>query len=273
MTHETPIRLTTGRQPRPTDPEFREMQGYESGRAEQQAALIPGPHEEPWLNVLAFHEPGAQPSLQQALATPFIAQRMRGTVADLGAGTCWATAEISKLDVVHEVVAVDLSEGFLRRVGTRMIHQLHGNVAKVRFVAGSYEDVPEPDGTFDAALLIASIHHAIAPLKVLLETRRLLKTGGLLLMIENPCSTLGIEAQRRRCLELTRSTEATEIAYTRGELDYLLRHAGFVDIEWRPANGFSANPLKRAVRRALRWLDLEHHLLSVSYIVTAISTT
>lgn len=263
------VRLTIGRLPRPEDPEFREMQNYESGRAEAAASTIPGPHQEPWLNVLSFHEPGARPSLEKALANERIRQRMTGKVVDLGAGTCWATAELSKLDSVDEVVAVDLSPNFFQQVGTRMIRALDGNVDKIRFVAGTYEEVPEPDGTFDVALLIASIHHAIAPLRVLLEARRLLRPGGLLLMIENPCSTIAIEKQRRRGLELSRSTEATEIVYTRGELDYLLRHAGFVEIEWRPVSGFSSNPLKRWLRRAFRAANVEHYILSVAYIVTA----
>lgn len=184
------VRLTIGRLPRPEDPEFREMQNYESGRAEAAASTIPGPHQEPWLNVLSFHEPGARPSLEQALATEPIRQRMTGKIVDLGAGTCWVTAELSKLDSVDEVVAVDLSPVFFQQVGTRMIRELDGNVDKIRFVAGTYEEVPEPDGTFDVALLIASIHHAIAPLRVLLEARRLLRQGGLLLMIENPCQPL-----------------------------------------------------------------------------------
>lgn len=267
--HEHEIRLANGREPRPGDPEFREREGYESGRAELEAQQVPGPHGEPWLNVLEYHEPGARPSLSQALATPSIGPRLRGRVVDLGAGTCWATAELSKLDSVDEVVAVDLSRGFLERVGVRMIRAIGGDLARVRFVAGSYEDVPEPDGAFDAALLIAAIHHAVAPLRVLLEARRLLRPGGLLLMIENPCSTIGIAAQRDRCLELTRTTFATEIAYTRGELDYLLRHAGFADIVWHPVHGFSRNFAKRWLRRALRRTGIEHHLLSVGFIVAA----
>jgi SAM-dependent methyltransferase len=266
------IRIVRGHQPLAEEPEFRERHGYESGRAELQAATISGPHQEPWLNVLSVYEPGSQPSLKQALASPRISQRMKERVVDLGAGTCWASAEISKLESVDEVVAVDLSEGFLRRVGVRMINELGGNLDKVRFVAGSYEKVPEPDGAFQAALLIASIHHAVAPLRVLLECRRLLKTGGLLLMIENPSAVLGIERRRRQCLELTKSTETTEIAYTRGELNYLLCHAGFEEITWQAADGFSRNPLKRWVRRLLRAADVEHYFLPVGYIISAIRT-
>jgi SAM-dependent methyltransferase len=264
------IRVVRGHQPDPEEPEFRELLGYESGRAELQAATVHGPHQEPWLNVLSFYEPGVRPSLKKALSIPRISDRIRERVVDLGAGTCWASAEISKLECVDEVVAVDLSEGFLRRVGVRMINEMGGNLDKVRFVAGSYEKVPEPDGAFQAALLIASIHHAVAPLRVLLECRRLLKKGGLLLMIENPSAAIGIERQRRRSLELTRSTETTEIAYTRGELHYLLCHAGFHEITWQAADGFSRNPFKRWVRRILRAADIEHLFLSVGYIISAI---
>lgn len=102
-----------------------------------------------------------------------------------------------------------------------------------------------------------------------MEARRLLADGGMLLVVENPAATLRIEQARRYSLHLSRSTNATEIAYTRGELDYMLRHAGFEDILWEPVAGFSRNLLKRWVRGALRQARIEHHFLSVGYLIAA----
>lgn len=263
------VQVLAGQQPRPGDADYREMWHYESGRAEADAAQCAGPHREPWLNVREYHEPGVRPALLQALSDPRLGHLVRGRVIDLGAGTCWAASELSKLDRVAEVVAVDLSEGFLRRVGVRMIRETGGALEKVSFVAGSYEAVPAEAGSFQSAFLIASIHHAVAPLRVLAEVRRLLAPGGVLIVIENPSSILAISTVRERALELSHTSDTTEIAYTRGELHYLLRHAGFSKVTWVPVEGYSRNPLKRLARSLLRRAGVEHWFLSATYVISA----
>jgi SAM-dependent methyltransferase len=241
---------------------------YESGDAERDAAAVPGPHSEPWLNVLAANEPGSPVALRQAVEHPVLGPRIRGRVIVLGAGTCWATAELSRLERVEQVTAVDLSAGFLRRVGSRMVSRL-GEPAKVRLVASSFEAVPLPPSSFDVAFLIAALHHSLAPIKLLLEARRLLLPGGLLIVVESPATLLGIRRRRRHGLALSRETGATEIAYTRGEIDYLLAHAGFARRRWLPAGPLSPHPIKRLLRWSLRQSGLEPLLGSVSYLIAA----
>ena len=68
-------------------PEHREMMKYESGCADEEAAKVPGPHREPWLNVLSAYEPASQPALEQALADPVVRGVLRGRVIDLASGT------------------------------------------------------------------------------------------------------------------------------------------------------------------------------------------
>lgn len=245
------------------------MMGYESGAAEEVAAQLGGDVAESWVSIVERHEPGAHTAFHQALADPQIAARVRGRVIDLGAGSCWATAFLSKLDGVDEVVALDLSEGFLRRVGAPVVRHYGGREDKVTFAASSFEAVPFESGSFDAAFLIAAIHHSLAPLKVLLEGRRVLKPGGVLVVIESPSSLLRIRRQREQALELSRTTPTTEITYTRGELEYLLRHAGFHHLRFLPHRELSRNPLKRWVRRALRVTGYEDVFLPVSYVIAA----
>jgi SAM-dependent methyltransferase len=258
-----------GRLPGPDEPEFRELQLYESGAAEVDAARIPGRHAEPWLNVIDFHEPGCPPALRQALSDPRLAPRWRGRVVDLGAGCCWAAAHVSKLPAVEEVWAVDLSERFLRHVGLRVARTLEARVEKLRLVASSFETVPLPTASCDVALLLAAIHHSLAPLRVLMEARRLLKDHGLLVVIESPAPLPWLARQRRESVRLSRETSATEVAYTRGELGYLLAHAGFSNVRWSNAGTLSANPGKRMVRRCLRGLGIEGLLGAVTYVVSA----
>jgi SAM-dependent methyltransferase len=263
------LRLLVEARPSPDDPEFREYSKYESGDADKDALAVAGPHAEPWLNVLAHHEPGTRPTLDAILADPELGPRVRGRVLDLAAGTCWASATLSRLPRVSEVVALDLSPRFLTTVGPRMIRALEGCPEKIAFAACSFERVLFPADHFDVVLVSAAIHHALAPLKVLLEARRVLRNGGLLILIENPTSIIGLARARRSAIATTRESGATEIAYTRGELAYLLAHAGFEDASFTPHGALSRNPLKRWLRLVLRTIGVEHVLVSVNYAITA----
>jgi hypothetical protein len=106
------------------------MSKYESGSADQDVENLSGPHSEPWLNALATFEPGSPPALERILMDPATRQAVRGKVIDLAAGTCWATARISKIQEVKEVVALDMSERFLTTVADRIITELAGDRKK-----------------------------------------------------------------------------------------------------------------------------------------------
>ena len=245
------------------------MMKYESGAAEIDAAAVPGPFEEPWQNVVAAFEPGSEPTLRQALADPAVSARLTGRVLDLGAGSCWATALLSQVKPVREVVALDLSEGFLRRVGTRMIGRLNADVRKITFAVSTFEAVPFDDGYFDAVFAIAALHHSLAPLRALIEVRRVLRPGGVLVVVECPPPLFGIRSARERAIAESRRTGATEFALTRGELEYLMRHAGFDEPAFVPQTGLSINPFKKWARLALRRLQLEHFVLAAGYYIVA----
>lgn len=245
------------------------MMKYESGAAEADAAAVTGPFDEPWLNVVATFEPGSEPTLRQALADPALSTRVVGRVLDLGAGSCWATALLSRLEGVREVVALDLSSGFLQRVGARVIARLGGDPGKISFTASTFEAMPFGDCHFDAVFAIAAVHHSLAPLRALLEARRVLRPGGLLIVVECPPPVLGIRAARERAIAESRRTGTTEFALTRGELTYLIRHAGFEPPTFVPATGLSKNPLKRWIRLTLRHSGVEHLFLAVGYYIVA----
>jgi SAM-dependent methyltransferase len=249
------------------EPEYRELMKYESGQAERDAGA--GTHQEPWLNVLDDRERGSPPAIEMAIARAEISRHLRGRALDLGAGTCWATARLSRLPRIDEVVALDNSEQFLTSVGSRVIQACGGNSRKIRFAVGSFNDVPFPAESFDCAFLIAAIRHSLSPLKTLLEARRVLTPGGALLVVEMPSSVLAIRRRRREAIEISRTTGATEVCYTRGELDYLLRHAGFDRLSYYAVEGLSRGRLRRVLRLGLRRLRLEDLLRPPVYVVVA----
>ena len=233
------------------EPEYREMMRYESGLADREAKEGSGRHDEAWLNVLEDREPGVPPALDHALNTPALARLIHGRVIDLGAGTCWVTAKLSKLDRIDQVVALDMSERFLTDVGPRIIRHYGGVAAKIAFAIGSFNHVPFPDASFDCAWLVASIHHSLSPVKTLLEARRVLRPDGTLFVIEGPSSVLQIRGRRLHSIAMTHLTGCTELNYTKGELEYMIRHAGF-EPQAHPVAGNTRGVGRKLLRAGLR---------------------
>jgi ubiquinone/menaquinone biosynthesis C-methylase UbiE len=253
--------------------EHREMWKYESGDANKDAAGVSGPHDEPWLNVLDACEPGSPLALDYILNDVDLSAKLSGRILDLGAGTCWVTARLSQLDGIQEVVALDLSESFLRSVGVRIIERLKGNTSKIKFAVSTFDYVPFDDNYFDCVFMVASLHHSIAPIRTLLEAKRVLKTSGVLMIVESPTATLHIQSGRNERLELSKSSGATELCYTRGELEYFIRHAGFDEVTFIPLDVMTKNPVKRILRKTIRRLALEDFVLGVLYVITARKTS
>lgn len=267
MSH--PPRVVARRPIQIGQPEHREMMHYESGAAEESARAIPGAHAEPWLNVLEACEPTSPAAITFALSHPRIRPLLRGRIIDLGAGTCWTTAALSRIDSINEVVALDLSERFLTEVGARVLRQCAADLDKVRFAVGSFNDVPFPSGSFDCAFLVAAIHHSLSPIKTLLEAKRILKDHGTLVLVETPSSLLHIRRDRERALELSRSRAATEICYTKGELHYLLRQAGFDAIAYHPVDALTRGLIRRGMRLCLRACGIEGLVRPPTYVIVA----
>ena len=260
------IPILIGRKPDPGLPEYRQMMNYEDGTATQHAANIAGSHTEPWLNALEYFEPAAPPAVRRTLEDPILCSAVRGRVLDVAAGTCWATAMISRLDRVNEVVALDLSENFLLTVGDRIINHFSGDRRKIRFAVSTFNAIPFEDAYFDCAYLVATLHHAQAPLVTLSEIIRVLKPDGTLFVISSSSPVLGLARARERSLAASRQAGFTDIAYSRSEIVYLLRHSGFEGVRAHALDDLVVRRSRRWVRHILRRFDLEHVLLPVSYI-------
>lgn len=249
-------------------PEWTERDKYESGHADGEAETVGGRHDEPWMNVLDAFEPASPPALDQIISSEDGRRFLRGKVIDLGAGTCWSTARLSKVPAVDEVVALDMSERFLTTVGARVIEHNGGEKKKIRFAVASFNEVPFEDESFDCAFLIAALHHSVTPLRTLAEVRRVLKPGGVLFLVESPWPVVRVNRGRAESIRLTRETRATEICYTRGEFEYVLAYAGF-DATFTPCDALTTSPVKMAVRKILRRADCEHWVLPMTYTITA----
>ena len=264
----TPIPLVVGKEPEPHLPEYREMLKYESGYGDELVASLPGKHQEPWLNAVDLWEPESQPALVKTLQNPAMASAVHGRVVDVAAGTCWATARLSQVDSVQEVVALDLSKGFLTSVGDRVINELSGDRSKIRFAVSSFNAIPFEDEYFDCAFFIATLHHCESPIRTLREICRVVKAGGTLFIVEYATPPTQISRAREQAVRLSRESGFTELAYTRSEMEYWIRHSGF-DPAFHALDGMVGSRLKRSLRRGIRRLNLEHVFLPTLYVVEA----
>ena len=99
------------------------------------------------------------------------------TVADLGCGTGQTTAALTPY--VARVIAVDESSAMLAAARKRL-----GDSDTVDVRSGRLEDLPIDDASVDAAILSLVLHFVVDPSAVIAEASRVLRTGGLLLVVD-----------------------------------------------------------------------------------------
>jgi len=98
-------------------------------------------------------------------------------VADLGCGTGEASQLLAPC--VGRVIAVDREKSMLDAARRRLAGHRH-----VEFRQGGLEDLPLKAGEVHAAVMMLVLHHVPDPAVVLQETRRVLRRGGALLVVD-----------------------------------------------------------------------------------------
>ncbi len=132
-----------------------------------------------------------------------------GKALDIG---CGSGAYLERLlEMGYEVTGIDISEGMLdasrRRLG---INSDKSDL--VHLMLGDIESLPLPDAEFDVVICIGVVGYLFMDDRALSEIRRVLKTGGyLLLYLSNICSLSNIDFLfRRRLKSFFRSNPALE---------------------------------------------------------------
>lgn len=106
------------------------------------------------------------------------------TVADLGCGTGNASELLAP--IVKRVIAVDQSAPMLKAARKRLGggEGARGGSDNVDFRRGELESLPVADAEVDAAVCILVLHHLPEPAAALTEMRRILKPGGVALVVD-----------------------------------------------------------------------------------------
>jgi phosphatidylethanolamine/phosphatidyl-N-methylethanolamine N-methyltransferase len=100
-------------------------------------------------------------------------------VLDVGVGTGLA---LQSYPVHASVVGIDLSEGMLRRARKRVVQS---HMSWVNLALGNALELPFPDQVFDHVLLSHVITVVSDPVKLIQETRRVVRPGGQIVIINH----------------------------------------------------------------------------------------
>jgi len=130
--------------------------------------------EEPWLAVARHFDAGLE-----------LAQ-LNGdeTVLDLGAGRGWAAKHFALLGC--RVAAIDVVADDQVGLGRAWALMADSGVSFVP-VIGDFERLPFSDCTFDVVFCAAALHHAPDLTRMLRDVLRVLKPGGRLVAVNEPC--------------------------------------------------------------------------------------
>ena len=104
-------------------------------------------------------------------------------VLDVGCGTGWLAARLSRLAHVALIEAVDIDRAGLVRMLPRVVDRVGGEAAKIRPIVGLFEPVQRPSAHYDLVTASSSIHHAPNLFTALRELRRVVADDGAVLLL------------------------------------------------------------------------------------------
>lgn len=102
---------------------------------------------------------------------------------DLAAGTLWAAAALLAAGPVRQLYCLEFSRHRLLELGPRVLEHDGVDPKRVVLAYGSFYDLRIGDGELDFAFLSQAFHHADRPAALLAELRRVLRPGGVAIII------------------------------------------------------------------------------------------
>lgn len=118
--------------------------------------------------------------------------RTGGTVADVGTGPGYLAVELARL-AEADVCALDINSAMLELAATTVTSA--GLDGRVALQLGDVHDLPWPPQSFDLLVSYTCMHHWLEPAKALSECYRVLRPGGLMVIIDvRPVSARTVSA-------------------------------------------------------------------------------
>lgn len=150
------------------------------------------------------------------------------SLLDVGCGTGWLLAQLAAR-CPAEYRGLDLAENMLNRARAKQI-------PGARFVLGTADVLPWPDGRFDVVCCIQSFHHYPYPDKAMAEALRVLRPGGLYVLSDTGVGGPAAWLDNHVFFPLMRSGDChTE---NRRGVARRMERAGFRNVEHWQVKGF-----------------------------------
>ena len=118
-----------------------------------------------------------------------------GAVLDLGAGTGWMSYRLALRG--HHPVAVDILTDPHEGLGASR-HYFERLGRKFTCLDAEFDQLPLPDGQFDAVVYNASLHYSSDYHKTFAEAKRCLRPGGRIVVLDSPVYRLREHGERMR---------------------------------------------------------------------------
>jgi SAM-dependent methyltransferase len=127
--------------------------------------LVEAAHRVPWDDVLPEH----------------------AAVLDLGCGSGWLTALLTRHPRVEKIVAWDASPALLKSVLPATVSLAGGDLSKVERVCGHFTPLLLDDDSIDLVVMSSAFHHCSTPVALLDDLSRVIRgRGGIVLLNEVP---------------------------------------------------------------------------------------
>ncbi len=133
------------------------------------------------------HAKGAELALMVALAGEGVGELVGKRVLDIATGGGHTALAFAKAGA--EVVATDLTPEMLNAAKTFLGEEAAEVRASVTFTPAAAEDLPFENASFDIVTCRIAAHHFADPKAFLRESARVLKAGGLLMLVDNIAPT------------------------------------------------------------------------------------
>jgi len=108
---------------------------------------------------------------------------LKGVGIDLASGNLWSAKSILKSGLVDTLYCLEFSKHRLLKLGPKVLEHYDIPKDKAVLVWGSFYDLKVGNDFFDFVYLSAAFHHADRPQELLKEIKRVLKPGGVVIII------------------------------------------------------------------------------------------
>lgn len=109
---------------------------------------------------------------------------LSGQGLDVAAGNLWTTAYFLKtLASIEKMICLEYSKHRIVNVGIKLLNYYNINKSKVKIIHGDFYDIKLPENTVDFVILCGVLHHASEPLRLLDQVYKVLKKGGLVIVV------------------------------------------------------------------------------------------